>query len=76
MGEEGVVKGVAHSLPVSVPVFRRSPKKSSVDNEDERVSACYQLVRATVTYLFTSLMYTVTLYKSLMYTVKRHVCTL
>ena len=60
LGEEGVVKGVAHSMPVSVPLFRRSPKKSSADNDDERVSACYQLVSATVTRLYTSLMYTVT----------------
>ena len=32
------VKGVAHSMPLSVPVFRRSPKKNSTDNDDERVS--------------------------------------
>lgn len=83
LGEEAhVAKGVAYSLPVSVPAFRRSPKKGSSDNDDERVSERCQLLGVTMshTYLYTSLIYTVTLqchtvthlYTSLMYAEMSH----
>lgn len=64
LGEEAhVAKGVAHSMPVSVPVFRRSPKKSSADNDDERVgrlpahqhhtlSPSVSVTNVTVTHLY------------------------
>lgn len=48
LGEEGVVKGVAHSMPVSVPLFRRSPKKSSADNDDERTQITVEKMAASI----------------------------
>ena len=54
LGEEAhVAKGVAYSLPVSVPAFRRSPKKGSSDNDDERVSERSQLLGVTMSHICT-----------------------